>query len=441
MTTKIFNRLFAFLAIVLLTAPVYAQDTLPAPPLPPENFTLNKDYNLNKTFDKVELKQKMNKLNLKMADMHKQMFAMNQKLNKQMRLKMKDFDANLNKHFKDFGKDFSGSFNGMVPEINNSIKGFNGKLPDEENKKQVASGEIIEKIKSYSKTYSVDGNDELQISNSFGNIVVNTWNKNEFKVDVQMKFSSSDASMVDDMYQGTTISDSKTGSVIAFKTNTWSNNRKGGDNNMSISYTIYKPAGNPLNINNKFGSVTLPNMSGRTTLRLQFGNLIAQQLTHSQNDISIKFTQEKTSTISLLNGGKLKVEFGKFRAGILNNVDADFGFSRVDLEKIKGTVDVNIKYNTLNVGSIDKSAKNVNINSSFAKLNFDFNDSESFDFDITSKMASFDNSSSRAKITSRIPSEEVRGYSSTKNYKGYIGKSNSDNKITITANFGDINFN
>jgi hypothetical protein len=256
-----------------------------------------------------------------------------------------------------------------------------------------------------------------------------------------MKFSSSDASMVDDMYQGTTISDSKTGSVIAFKTNTWSNNRKGGDNNMSISYTIYKPAGNPLNINNKFGSVILPNMSGRTTLRLQFGNLIAQQLTHSQNDISIKFTQEKTSTISLLNGGKLKVEFGKFRAGILNNVDADFGFSRVDLEKIKGTVDVNIKYNTLNVGSIDKSAKNVNINSSFAKLNFDFNDGESFDFDITSKMASFDNSSSRAKITSRTPSEEERGYSSTKNYKGYIGKNNSDNKITITANFGDINFN
>jgi hypothetical protein len=442
MKTKIFNRLFAFLAIALLTAPVYAQDTLPAPPLPPENFTLNKDYNLNKTFDKVELKQKMNKLNLKMADMQKQMFAMNQKLNKQMRLKMTDFDTKLNKHFKDFGKDFSGSFNGMVPDIDNSIKGFDGKLTDEEYKKQVASGEIIERIKSYSKTYSVDGNDELQISNSFGNVVVNTWNKNEFKVDVQMKFSSSDASIVDDMYEGTTISDSKNGSVISFKTNnTWSNNRKGGDNDMSINYTIYKPAGNPLNISNKFGSVTLPDMSGRATIRLQFGNLIAKELTHSQNDISIKFTQDKTATIGLFNGGKLKIEFGKLRAGVLNNVDADFGFTNVNVEKVKGTVDLNIKYKTLNVGSIDRSAKNVNINSSFAKLNFDFKEGECFDFDVTSKMASFDNSSSRAKITSRTPSEEERGYSSTKNYKGYIGKSNSDNKITITANFGNINFN
>jgi hypothetical protein len=71
---------------------------------------------------------------------------------------------------------------------------------DEEYKEKVASGEIIEKIKNYSKSYSVDGNDLLQINNSFGKSgTVNTWNKNEFKVDVQMKFGSEDEEAVNDL--------------------------------------------------------------------------------------------------------------------------------------------------------------------------------------------------------------------------------------------------
>jgi hypothetical protein len=50
METKIFNRLFAFIAVLTISAQVFAQDTLPAPPLPPENYKLNKEFKTNKEY-------------------------------------------------------------------------------------------------------------------------------------------------------------------------------------------------------------------------------------------------------------------------------------------------------------------------------------------------------------------------------------------------------
>ena len=133
---------------------------------------------------------------------------------------MKDFDKKFNAKFKDFGKDFSGSFNGMVPDVDVAVNNNTSRnVSDEEYKKQVANGEITERVKNYSKSYSVDCNDVLQINNKFGKITVNTWNKSEFKVDVQMKFSSNNEETVNDLIEGSSISDSKVGSVVSFKTN------------------------------------------------------------------------------------------------------------------------------------------------------------------------------------------------------------------------------
>jgi hypothetical protein len=457
MEIKIFNRLFAFIAVLTLSAQVFAQDTLPTPPLPPENYNLNKEfktnkeykfnkeYKLNKKCDKAEFKQNMAKLNFKMADMRKQLLVMNNKINQQVVVKMKDFDKKFNVKFKDFGKDFSGSFSGMVPEISNSFNNSDKNMSDEEYKKQVASGEIIEKVKNYSKSYNVDANDILQIVNKFGKVTVNTWNKNEFKVDVQLKFSSNNEEAVNDMIEGSSISDSKVGNVVSFRTILASGKSKSHNNNkqkIDINYTVYMPAGNAIDINNQFGAVTLPDLSGKATIKVQFGNLIAQQLTNTQNDISISFTQDNTSTIEVFNGGKLKVQYSKFNVGVLNNADANFGFSTVDIDKIKGSADMDVKFGkALNIASIDKNTKTININAQFTKVNLDFKESDNFTFDVTSKMGGFDNNSGKAKVISKTPSDEERGYSSTKTYKGYIGKSNSDNKITIIANFGEINFN
>jgi len=204
------------------------------------------------------------------------------------------------------------------------------------------------------------------------------------------------------------------------------------------------PAGNPIDISNKFGDVTLPDLSGKAIIKVQFGNLVAQRLTHSQNDVQIKFTQEKTSTIVLFNGGRLKVDFSKLKAGILDNVEGSFSFSDVDIARLKGTANMNIKFKSghgVTIGAIDKGAKNININANNTTVDIDFKQSIGFNFDVTTKFGGFDLNDDNMKVTSKTPTDEDRGYSSTKTYKGYIVKNGTDNNIVISGRFSNIKFN
>ncbi|MES2061487.1 MAG: hypothetical protein V4456_06175 [Bacteroidota bacterium] len=461
MKPKIFKHaLLAAIAVLAINTSVSAQDSLAVPPMPPVKLKMYKFKQ-----DKA-LKQNMADLKVKMKQLQKQMDQKNFKMNMDMKFAFKDFDKkfsesfkdfdksfkdfgkNFNESFKDFGKNFSGSFSEMAPNFSGDFKNLNGisynsnsNANNEEYKQKVASGEMIEKVKTYSKSYSVDANDVLQISNSFGKVVVNTWAKKEFKVDVQMKFGADDEDYVNNMINGSSITDSKDGSIVSFKTILARNNSHHGNNHIEVNYTVYMPAGNALDLTNKFGSVTLPDLSGKVTVVVNFCNLIAQQLTNSENDIQIKFPQNGPSSIALLNGGKLKLGYGKLKAGTFNNVDADISFSAISIDRLKNSASFRIKYGEgVNIGTIDKSVRNINVNASFSKIKLDFKDSESFNFDVTTKNGDFNYNDDKTKVTAKTPSDEARGWSSTKTYKGYIGKDNSDGKITINASFTDVKF-
>ncbi|MGZ5255773.1 MAG: hypothetical protein ACXWCT_15300, partial [Flavitalea sp.] len=44
----------------------------------------------------------------------------------------------------------------------------------------------FKKIKSYSKSYALSGSDRVSLSNQFGEMKLNTWDKNEIKVDISI---------------------------------------------------------------------------------------------------------------------------------------------------------------------------------------------------------------------------------------------------------------
>ncbi|QHS55074.1 hypothetical protein GWR56_05800 [Mucilaginibacter sp. 14171R-50] len=445
MKTRIFKHsLLAAFAALALNTTVAAQDSVvapPAPPAPPKVYVFKE----NKAF-----KKNMADLKIKMKDLKVKMGKMKFKQNADLKFAFKDFDKNFKenfkdfgKNFRDFGKNFAGSFSELSPNFSEGFKNmdgisFNNNFSDDEYKQKVASGQITEKVKNYSKSYSADGNDILQINNKFGKVVVNTWAKNEFKVDVQMKFGSEDEDFVNKMIEGSSISDSKVGSIVSFKTNLPRNTNSHGNTHMEINYTVYMPAGNTLDLTNQFGSVTLPDLTGKTILRVSYGALNAQQLLNKDNDVKVRFGD---ATLVTFNGGKLDIGYGKLKAGTVSNVNADVSFGGMTVDKLKNNVDVNIKYgNGFDIGSIDKSVRNLTINASFTKIKLDFKEANSFNFDVVTKFGGFNYDDDRMKVTDKSPSDSERGWSSTKTYKGYIGKSNSDGKIAINASYTDVKF-
>jgi hypothetical protein len=463
MELKIFNhRMLALIASIAISTTSFAQAKPVAPVTPQKQEAATEPFN-DKDFQKqmTDLQKQMSKLQVKMNKLRmdksmQKMVIASKKFNKEFKMKFKDFGKDFEgfgkdfgKSFgKDFGKDFAGSFKDMVPDMSNSFSGLknfslNLNSDSAEYKQKVASGEIIEKIKNYSKSYSVDANDILQISNSFGKITVNTWNKNEFKVDVQMKFGSDDADMVNDMINGSSVEDSKVGSTVSFKTNLFhsESKRRNSHQSIEINYTVYMPAGNPIDINNRFGAVILPDLSGKTFIKVSYGSLTAGQLSNSQNEIDLRFG-DGNSSVGSCNNGKISVAYTKIKVGSINNIDADIKFGGINIDRLKGAADVNIKYGDgFRIGTIDKTVKNINVDAQFTKINFDFKQLENFNFDVTTKFGNFNYDDDRVKVTSKSPSDEDRGWSSTKSYKGYVGSTNSANKIVINASYTNVGFN
>src|SRR5882724_4501064 len=134
------------------------------------------------------------------------------------------------------------------------------------------------KNKSVNKSYNVSSSDKLKIENSFGDVEIHTWNKNEIKVDISIEVSSNIEASAQKMIDGITISDSKSGSDIHFKTSIKgmdkdNNHNKDEKSTMKINYDISMPASNPLNISNEFGGTVVPDFKGEVDLSSKFGSL------------------------------------------------------------------------------------------------------------------------------------------------------------------------
>src|ERR1700733_6637635 len=80
------------------------------------------------------------------------------------------------------------------------------------------NGDEVEKKKTISKSYTVTSGDKLNIENSFGNVVIHTWDKNEIKVDVEVAANASTEEKAQRMLDQIEVTENREGGNINFKT-------------------------------------------------------------------------------------------------------------------------------------------------------------------------------------------------------------------------------
>ncbi|MEO3403056.1 hypothetical protein AAFN85_04080 [Mucilaginibacter sp. CAU 1740] len=450
------------------------------PPTPPPADEMDSD-DWTPATDSKEYKQKMKELNAKMRELQKQMSSLRVQQQKQMRLQMQSAMKNLqglsklhkfnfnDSSFKFKSLDsmkfpkfdsmvFSQNFDTMVsPNINFGFKNFdqNFSFSYDDNssyKEKVQSGDIVEKIKSYSKSYSIDGNDVINIDNKYGKVIVNTWTKNEVKVDVQIVVGANDEDKVQKMLDAVTIRDNKDGSGVSFRTSInqgdsddngsgiWGSlfGKKNSVRKMEINYTVYMPAKNPLNVSNKYGSTELPDLSGKLNISNSYGSLRAKALTHPASQIRVRYG---SATIETLTGSDLDVAYGSLSLGDCDKINADVSYGSAKIGKITTSGNINVKFSgALNIGEVDKNVKSLSVNSSYSSVKLGVSDAQNADFDITVRYGSFNYNGHDVNITSKTPADGERGYNPTKTYKGHLGKGNSDKTITISTSYGSVSF-
>lgn len=289
---------------------------------------------------------------------------------------------------------------------------------------KAATGDDIDKKKNISKTYTVGPNDKLEIENSFGNVVINTWNKNEIKVDVEIGAKASTEEKAQDMMNEISVKDDRSGNTIYWKTdigdindNHHGKRNKNNDENerkFYIDYTVYMPASNALTIENSFGKTTVPDFNGQVNLTSKFGGL---------------------TTGKLANVDEIDVEFGTAELGPLNNGDITFKFnSKSYIEKVSGTVKVKSEFSGNVQFSVDNNIQELSLNESYSTIRMTVNKALSAKFDIHTSFGNFHNSTDFAINEER--EDDDSGPKFDKDYTGQSGDGKA--KIKIKSSFGKI---
>jgi len=301
-----------------------------------------------------------------------------------------------------------------------------------------------ELVKNYSKTYPADGNDKLVIDNRYGSITVNTWDRNEFKVDVQIKVGARNASDAQSTLDNVKISDAKDGSNVAFRTDinssdswtSWGNGKRTG-RHMEINYTVYMPAKNDLVIANRYGSIVLPDLSGNITINNAYGNFSAKSLSGSST-IRVSYG---SATVGNLGTTAMDVSYGSLTIESVDNLAANVSYTSANIGKLRVSGSINLKYGGgLQIGDIGRDMKSLAINSSYSSVNVGLNGDENANFDVTVHFGDFNYGDHNVTITGKTPADGDRGVHLTKSYKGYVGKAGSDKTIAINTSYGSVKF-
>ncbi|QQL49726.1 hypothetical protein [Mucilaginibacter ginkgonis] len=400
----------------------------------PQDSTYRKEYQ--------KLQQQMNDLRAKMSKLRTDELRKNSERMSEMRIKLKDksFESlkNFQYHFDD--NNVSGQSKGLGITSNRQNFYYNGTKGDDYIRKRIASGEAKEKVKNYTKSYSVDRDDNISIDNSYGRVTINTWNKNEVKVDVEIKAVGDDDAKAQKLLDGVSIADSKTSSTVTFKTviDDDNNNNWSGNNHIrktEVNYTVYMPAKSPIVIKNRFGSIKTPDLSGKVSVNLSYGNLNAAQLTNPQNNVTVRFGD---ANIENLNSGAVSVSYGNMNIGTADNLNAKLNSSSGVVNKLKSAGDISVRYgNGFKVGQL-VNVKNLNVDAAYTKVLVNVKDD--YNFDVNTKMGNFIyDGNDGVKVTETTP-DVTRGYSSTKTYKGTVGKGSTGKTITIKGHYTDVKF-
>lgn len=329
-----------------------------------------------------------------------------------------------------------------------------------------ASDNMYDKEKKIVKNYSVSANDKLSIENEFGNVNINTWDKNEVNVEITVKSSAKSDAKAQEIIETVNISDTKTAGAIYLKTILKSGSYRSGKQSLNIDYKVFMPANIQLSVVNKFGNVSLPNLSTNLQIKVSYGNIKAAKLLgYADKRIEVSFgsasideldNAEVISKYSKLNidiigkaeienafgktkiieAGNLRItqKYGDFELRKVGALQGTVEFSNIDLDYITKSADLHLKYaSNADLGIISSSVDLLKINAGFSTVYIKFDESANQDFEAHLKFGDI-------KINNQYMRDYVKNtneHSNASDYKGKIGKGGSGNML-INANYTTV---
>jgi hypothetical protein len=327
-----------------------------------------------------------------------------------------------------------------------------------------------EKSKSISKSFDVNSDATLKISNKYGDVNVTSWNQNRIEIDVKITVKGNDEDSVEEILDKIQVDFESSSSLVSARTiignKDWGFWKKRKRISYKIDYTVKMPTTNNVKLDNDYGSIRLDELEGTADISCDYGKIIIGDL--KGNDSSISLDYCSSSTIDSMKDGDISIDYSKLTIENATKVDlsmdystmkfntvedlnfsADYGSLTVDnVDSASGTGDytglkfgtvntrlkVNTDYGSVRIKNLAEGFDYVDIDTEFASVKIGMSPNISFDFVLNLQYAGFKRDNSNIDMRKSIKKNN-KAY-----YEGTYGKGNSNSKITIKSEYGGVTF-
>jgi hypothetical protein len=328
------------------------------------------------------------------------------------------------------------------------------------------------KSKKIYKTFVVNEDALVAITNKYGNLQITTWNKNKVEIEVTITVKGDHSEDVERKLEKIQVefdaSKSKVEATTIFEQSKSRWSWWSGNNNLSykVNYLVKMPESNSVELNNDYGNIYLDKLSGKAAINCDYGKIELGELHANNNRIRLDYAS--SSSIDFMKSGTINADYSKLSIedgqDITINADyttldihqiqkvtfnVDYGAITIDKsEEITGNSDytalrfgivqkalqLDADYGSIRIDQLQKGFENVDISGEYTGIRVGIDPAAVFDFEIDIQYANFKQAVDQVEIYKSI-SKPTKKY-----YQGKFGKGSTKSTVKIKSQYGSVKF-
>ena len=326
-----------------------------------------------------------------------------------------------------------------------------------------------ELTKEYHKEFTPRPATTLDINSRYGNVVIESWNRNLIVIDVKVTVNMPNSRRAEETLSYVEVLFSESNNIIRARTefnSSLSFNPR--DNPLSIVYNIKMPVNTALTLVNSYGNTTINELSGLVNINISYGNLAINKLTRGnespQNNISLRYGNGNiveagrlilnTSYVGSLNISKStevllesrysKLNFGEIgsivgesryddiKIGNISILNLDSRYTNTNIGTLTNKLTLDIGYGTFTVDNIPARFESIDVETGYAPVKLGIADNASYEFNGESRFGNI-------RYDDKLNVTEIIQENNSLKIEGIMGRETAPNaKVKIEARYATV---
>jgi hypothetical protein len=330
--------------------------------------------------------------------------------------------------------------------------------------------------KEFNKEYKAGAKTTLEISNKYGDVIVQSWDKDQIVIDVKITVELPNREQAEKLLSYIDVEFSEGNNIISattviddkFTFRGWGSPSK----RFSIDYNIKMPVMSALALSNRYGNTDINELHGLVKLDIKYGNLNAGKLTRGNIkplselnlaygkgtidetgwlDVSLRYSGGmiiNKSQALLLDSRYSKLTLGEtssvvgetkydnLRIESINNLVLENGYTDTKIGLLTNKLNYTGSYGSFSIDRIPDNFESINTDTRYMGVNLGIEESANYNLDASIRYGGIRYNESNFNAQKRIVENNSNEVS------GIMGKQKSPSaNVKITSSYGSVRLN